>query len=442
MLLLWFGDKGIDRLDKNTKSEYETFKNMKTHRKGNQTGKCAMINSSSVNFSISSLAMGIAVVFAILMTTGCKRPDSAATQAPPPAAVTVATVQQEEMVEWSEFTGRTEAVESVEVRPRVSGYIKEVRFQSGQMVKKGDVLFVIDPRWQQADFNQKQSEVERAKVMMENARRESDRMAQLLASKSISAEEADARVAKYNEANAAMLSAEAARDFVKLDLDHTEVRAAIDGRVSRAMFTEGNFVSGIPGASALLTTLVSVNPVYVYADVDEDSLLKFNALAHDKKMQMDGDGKVPAELQLGDEQGYPHHGSIESFDNRLNAGTGSILMRVVFQNDDGRIVPGLFARIRIPMSERHSVVLVSEKAIGTDQAQKFVLTLSPSNTVVYTPVTLGPAVEGRRIVRSGLKAGEKIVVNGLQRVRPGMPVSPTEEVAANRVNEEAKSAGH
>jgi multidrug efflux system membrane fusion protein len=185
----------------------------------------------------------------------------------------------------------------------------------------------------------------------------------------------------------------------------------------------------VSGTTTLLTTLVSVDPIYVYADVDEDSLLKFNALAQAKKLEMSDDGKIPVELQLADEQGFPHQGHIESFDNHLDPNTGSILLRVVFPNGDGRIVPGLFARIRVPLSERHAAILVTERAIGTDQAQKYVLTLSATNTVAYQAVKLGPVIDQKRIVRSGLSAGDKIVVNGLQRVSPGMAVTPQEEVA-------------
>ena len=193
-----------------------------------------------------------------------------------------------------------------------------------------------------------------------------ERTAQLLANKAISAEEADGRKARYEGAKAALESA-------RLDLEYTEVRAPIDGRVSRALLTEGNYVSGVAGSASLLTTLVSVDPVYVHADIDEDACLKFSELVHDKKMGDDDGGKIPVELQLADEQGFPHLGHIESFDNRLNPDTGSILLRAVFPNDDGRIVPGLFARIRIPLSERHPALLVDERAIGTDQSQKFVL---------------------------------------------------------------------
>jgi len=344
--------------------------------------------------------------------TGCGKASgqTPSQSAPPAASVTVAPVEQKEIVEWSEFTGRTEPVDSVEVRPRASGYIQEVRFQSGQLVKKGDVLFVIDPRWAQATFDQRQAEFEQAKS-------ESDRTDLLLKNNAISAEEAGARKARYESAKAAL-------DSARLDLQYTEVRSPIDGRVSRALLTEGNYVSGVAGGASLLTTVVSVNPVYVYASVDESAYLKFSKLVEEKKIGNADGGRIPVELELADETGFPHQGRIESFDNRLDADTGSILLRAVFQNDGDRIVPGLFARIRIPLSEKHAAILVDERAIGTDQANKFVLTLTPTNTVAYQSVTLGPEVDGKRVIRTGLAVGEKIVVNGLQRVRPGMPVSP------------------
>jgi len=339
-------------------------------------------------------------------------------------------VEKKEVIEWQECTGRIEPVETVEVRPRVSGYIQGIKFQSGQMVRKGDVLVRIDPRWHQAEFDRRQADAEQARVRLENARREADRVTQLLTSKAISAEEADARQSRYHEAKAALLAAEASFNSSKLDLEYTQVRAPIDGRVSRALLTEGNYVNGVAGAATLLTTIVSVNPVYVYADVDENSLLKFNQLAASKRLETNSDGKVPVELQLADEPDFPHQGSIESFDNRLNADTGSILLRAVFPNEDGKIVPGLFARIRVPLSERYPALLVDERAIGTDQAQKFVLGVTSTNTVQYRPVKLGPLVSGKRIIRSGLESQERIVVNGLARVRPGMPVLPQEALAA------------
>jgi membrane fusion protein, multidrug efflux system len=361
-----------------------------------------------------SLAVSMLTVGALsILSTGCSHQVSQ--QGPPPAAVTVAPVEQKEIVEWSEFTGRTEPVDSVEIRPRTSGYIQEVRFQSGQLVKKGDVLFVIDPRWNQAVFDQRQAEYDQAKS-------EAGRTDKLLANNAISAEEAEARKSKAEVAKAAL-------DSAKLDLEYTEVKAPIDGRVSRALLTEGNYVSGNAGSASLLTTVVSVNPVYVNADIDEDTLLKFNELVYSKKLGTTDGGKIPVELQLADESEFPHKGYIESFDNKLDPSTGSILLRAVFPNDDSRIVPGLFARIRIPLSERHDALLIDERSVGTDQANKFVLTLTSSNTVQYQAIELGPLVDGKRVVRSGLEAGEKIVVNGMARVRPGMPVAPEDQVA-------------
>jgi len=367
----------------------------------------------------------IAAAIAALILTGCAR--SAAHPAPPAPAVTVAAVKENEIVEWEEFTGRTEAVESVEVRPQISGYIREVRFQSGQLVKKGDVLFVIDPRWREADFNRLQAEAERARAQLENAKREADRTPNLLASHAISTEDAEGRTSRFEEAKAALAAAEASRDYAKLDLEFTQVRAPIDGRISRALITDGNYVTGGSGAGTVLTTIMSIDPVYVYADVDEDSLLKFRALAACSKIETNSRGRTPVQLQLADEEGFPHEGHVESFDNHLDANTGSILLRAVFSNTDGRIVPGLFARIRLPMSGRHPALLVADRAIGTDQARKYVLTLTATNTVAYQAVVLGPEVDGKRVVRSGLHPGDKIIVNGLQRVRPGMPVAPQDE---------------
>jgi RND family efflux transporter MFP subunit len=364
--------------------------------------------------SLRPLLLGIVSGALAGILSGCSHA-AAQSKAPGPASVTIAPVEQRDIVEWTEFTGRTEPVEYVEIRPRTSGYIQEVRFQSGQLVKKGDVLFTIDPRWDQAVFDQRQAEYIQAKG-------EADRTELLLKNNAMSAEDADARKARCATAKAAL-------DSARLDLEYTEVRSPIDGRVSRALLTPGNYVSGLAGSASLLTTVVSVDPVYVYASVDEDTLLKFNRLVEAKKLGGTEDGKIPVELQLADESNFPHHGTIESFDNRLDPDTGSILLRAVFSNDDGRIVPGLFARIRIPLSEKHPVLLVDDRAIGTDQANKFVLTLTPTNTVAYQPVTLGPLVDGKRIIRSGVAAGEEIIVNGMQRVRPGMPVAPENEVA-------------
>jgi multidrug efflux system membrane fusion protein len=396
-----------------------------------------LIRHSTGTIMKKKILIGLAAVLAtaaLLALTGCGKGGSAGAAAAPPAPeVTVATIKQKDVVEWDEFTGRTEAMESVEVRPQVSGYIREVRFQSGQLVKKGDVLFVIDPRWHEADYNRLQADAERARFELENAKRQANRTTNLLADHAVSAEEGETRIASYEEAKAALAAAEAARDYAKLDLEFTQVRAPIDGRVSRALITEGNYVTGGSGAGTVLTTLVSVDPVYVYADVDEDSYLKFKALVAAGKIETNGAGRTPVELQLADEDGFPHQGCVESFDNHLDENTGTIVLRAVFSNEKGRIVPGLFARIRLPMSAKHPAFLVSERAIGTDQARKYVLILTATNTVAYQAVELGPEIEGERIVRSGLHAGDKIVVNGMQRVRPGMAVAPQEENDGQRV---------
>jgi RND family efflux transporter MFP subunit len=214
-----------------------------------------------------------------------------------------------------------------------------------------------------------------------------------------------------------------------LDLEYCEVRAPIDGRVSRALLTEGNYVSGVAGGASLLTTLVSVDPVYVYADVDEASLLKFNELVAAGKLG--ADGKIPVDLQLGDESDFPHHGTIESFDNQVDANTGSILLRSVFKNEDGRILPGLFAHIRLPLSERHPALLVNESSISTDQANKFVMTISTNNMVEYRPIKLGPLIDGLRVVTDGLTSSDRVVVSPVMaRVHPGMPVNPVVQTAA------------
>jgi multidrug efflux system membrane fusion protein len=389
------------------------------------------MSRKKILIAVSALALVLIATFPFWTRRAHAAAVTTTEAAPPPPSVTVAPIEQREIVEWEEFTGQTAPVESVEVRPRVSGYIQEVRFQSGQLVHKGDVLFVIDPRWHQADFDRLAAEAKRARVQLDKAKREADRTAQLLASKAISTEDADARVSRYDEAKAALAAAEAARDFAKLDLENTQVRAPIDGRVSRALLTEGNYVSGNASGATMLTTLVSVNPVYVYADMAEDALLRFNALAARQKLETNGDGKIPVELQLADESEFAHKGFIESFDNQLNPKTGSIILRATFANDDGRIVPGLFARIRVPLSAKYGALLVDEKALGTDQAQKYVLTLTSSNTVAYQSIVLGPAIGQKRIVRSGVRSGDRVVVNGLQRVRPGMLVKAEETAAAS-----------
>ena len=354
--------------------------------------------------------------FALLL-----RPASAQAEKPavavavPATKVTVAPVEERLVTEFEEITGRIDAMETVELRARVSGHLESVNFQAGELVKKGDVLFTIDPRWYQAQFDL-------ATARSQVAEREAKRADDLLSASAISNEEAEARRARAAEARAELATA-------RLDLEHTEVRAPIAGRVSRAFVTPGNLVSGTPVGATLLTTIVSVGQSYVYADLDESTLLKFNRLLRDKSLATQG-GHIPVDLQLADENGYPRHGYIESADNRVNPETGSLVMRMVFANDDDALVPGLFARVRVPVSAPQHMLLVSERAIGTDQSQKFVLAVDKDNVVAYRTVKLGAFVDGKRAVRDGLHAGDQIIVNGLQKVRPGMTVAPELEISA------------
>jgi multidrug efflux system membrane fusion protein len=352
---------------------------------------------------------------------------STATAAPPAPKVTVAPVEEKLVTEYEEITGRVDATETVELRARVSGHLDAVRFQAGQLVHKGDVLFTIDPRWYRAQFDLATAQAAQGRAHAEIAEREAKRADELLVSAAVSSEEAEARRSRALEARAAFASAEAALVTARLDLEHTEVQAPIDGQISRALVTTGNLVSGSPGNATMLATIVTVGEVYVYADIDESTLLKFNRLVRENRLAVEN-GRVPVEMQLADETGYPRRGYIESSDNRLNAATGSLLLRLVFSNSDHALVPGLFARVRVPIGAPQPTLLISERAIGTDQSQKFVLALAKDNTAAYRSVTLGGSVHDKRIVRSGLRPGDRVIVNGLQRVRPGMTVDP--EIAA------------
>lgn len=370
-------------------------------------------------------------VFAAYAGTHAHAADDKPAAAPKPAApkVTVAPVEEKLVTEYEELTGRVDAAETVELRPRVSGHLESVRFQAGQRVHKGDVLFTIDPRQYRAQFDLASGQATQARARAEIAEREAKRTDDLLAAAAISNEEAESRRSRAVEARAAALSAEAALALARLDLEYTEVRAPIDGQISRALVTAGNLVSGATGNATLLASIVTVGDAYVYADIDESTLLKFNRLVRENRLAVEN-GHVPVELQLADETDYPRRGFIESSDNHLNPATGSLLLRMVFPNSDHALVPGLFARVRIPIGAPSPALLISERAIGTDQSQKFVLALAQDNTAVYRTVKLGGSIQDKRVVRSGLKPGDRVIVNGLQRVRPGMAVDPEVVVTA------------
>ncbi|MEP6572895.1 MAG: efflux RND transporter periplasmic adaptor subunit [Gemmatimonadota bacterium] len=346
--------------------------------------------------------------------------------APPPPAVTVAAVPERPVTAWNEFTGRLQAVDAVEIRPRVSGYIKRVVFAEGKEVRKGDVLFEIDARPYEADLARAEAQLEQARTSASLATRDVARAERLVKVQAISREEFDSRTSAVANGAAAVRAAEAAVETAKLNLDWTHVRSPISGRVGRAEVTEGNLVQAGPPATALLTTVVSLDPIYVYFESDEQSYLRYAALTRSGPRVDAGHTRRQVFLGLANEDGqYPHEGYVDFVDNQLNPETGTIRLRAVFSNRDRIFTPGLFARIHLPESEKFVAPLVLDKAIGTDQDKKFVLVLKADSTVDYRPVKLGPLVDGLRVVSSGLKAGERVVINGLQRVRPGMKVTAT-----------------
>ena len=359
----------------------------------------------------------------LALCAGCSKPKSG----PPPFGampVSVAPPVQREIQDWDEFTGRIEASESVEIRPRVSGYVDRVHFKSGELVQKGDVLFTIDARPFQAVLDRAEAELNQAETRLKWTKSEAERAERLSVSKTMSTEEADKQRRAFEEASAGIGVSQAARKAAALDVEFCTVRAPIAGRVSRELVTAGNYVSGVAGFTTLLTTLVRMDPVHVYADVDETTFLRYQRLTTEGKATHLSDNGTPAEMQLDGESGYPHAGKIESFDNRIQGSTGSILLRAEFPNAGGTLRPGSFVRLRIPAGPKYQALLVTERAVGTDQGRKFLLIVGPNNITEYKPVEVGPLLGDQRVIRSGLAATDSVIVNGLQRARPGAPVVP------------------
>jgi multidrug efflux system membrane fusion protein len=357
-------------------------------------------------------------VAALLALGACGKAEQTTQQTPAPK-VSVAEVLQQPVNEWDEFTARLEAPESVEIRPRVSGYIDKVAFSEGSLVKKGELLFQIDPRPFQAEVDRLQAQLAQARAALARAENEARRGERLRESNAISAELADARASTAAEAKAAVAAIQAQLDNARLDLGFTHVTAPIDGRVSRAEITAGNLVNA---GQSLLTTVVSTDKVYAYFDADESAFLKYQQIA--RQAGADTRGQSPVYMGLSREDGEPHLGQLDFLDNQVNPRTGTIRGRAVFDNRDGAFTPGLYARVKLVGSNTYDAALIQDVAVGTDLGKKYVLVLGPGNKVAYRPVELGPKLEGLRIVRNGLVKGEKIVVNGLQRAMPGAPVDP------------------
>lgn len=359
----------------------------------------------------TALAVGIGALL-----TGCREAQSA----PPPPSVTVAPAIGREVADEDEFTGHFEAVNAVEVRPRVAGFVQRVAFVEGAIVHQGDALFTIDARPYEAEVARAEAELERARTRKQLADMELERAQKLVSTQAISREELDARTSGRAESDAAIRAAEAAVRVARLNLEWTVVRAPITGRVSRAEVTSGNLVQTGPAAPTLLTTIVSLDPIYVYFDSDEQAYLKY--------MDVDGAGRStrpigrPVNIGLANETGFPHQGTLDFVDNRLDRSAGTVRVRAIVPNKSQQFAPGLFARVRLVGGARHATTLVQDQSIGTDQDRKFVLVLKDDNTLDYRPVTLGRLVDGLRAIDSGLKPGERVVINGLMRVRPGMKV--------------------
>jgi RND family efflux transporter MFP subunit len=390
-----------------------------------------------------------AVVLAIaaaLTLTGCgsnaAAQAAAAAAAAPPPQVDVAQVVSKQVTEFDEFTGRFEAVERVEIRPRVSGYIASVNFAEGREVKKGDVLFVIDQRPYEADYKHAKAQLDQARSQSTLAKSERERATKLLQAHAISQEEYDTRVAGLEQADANAEAAQAALDTSALNLTFTKVTAPISGRISRALVTEGNLVST---GQTLLTTLVSIDPIYVRFDGDEQAFLRYTKIAREAaqskagaKNNEAGTTGSPVMVGLANEPGYPHQGVMVFVDNELDPTTGTIRGRAKLDNHDRVFTPGLFARVKLMGSNQYNALLINDSAVGTDQTVRYVLVVGADNKVQYRPVKLGPIIDGLRVVTDGLTVGETIVVSGLQRVRPGSPVTPARVAMGERQRGEGK----
>ncbi|MDP5032225.1 MAG: efflux RND transporter periplasmic adaptor subunit [Paraglaciecola sp.] len=335
--------------------------------------------------------------------------------------VTVAKVINERITEWDEFTGRLQAPQTVELIPRVSGYIDSVVFNEGALVKAGQLLFIIDDRAFKAEVARLKAELSSATTAAELAKSNFIRGQQLSAQKAMSAELLDSRRAAQQQAQATVASVQAALTRAELDLSYSKITAPISGRVSYANITAGNFVTA--GVSQL-THIVSTEHMHAYFDIDEQTYLKYAQLTNSGQRADARDEKAnPVYMALANETDYSHIGQVDFVDNRVNQQTGTIRVRASFPNTDHQLIPGLFAHLKLVGSKSYHGILIDEKAIGTDLNNKFVLVLN-ENTLEYRPVTLGDKLNGLRIVTGGLSADDKIVVNGLQRVRPNMQIEP------------------
>jgi multidrug efflux system membrane fusion protein len=381
------------------------------------------------------LATAVGLAFAATALTAgvlALRTSNAAPHAaePGPTPVMVATVVSAEVATWDEFSGRLEAVERVDVRSRVAGAVQSVHFREGSLVKAGDLLVTIDPAPYAAEAERAQAQAAAARARALYTKGEFERAQRLWEQRAIAQRELDQRANARDEAEANLRAAEAALQSAKLNLGYTQVRAPVSGRVGRLEVTVGNLVPAGPGAPAL-TTLVSVHPIYASFDADEQAVLRALKDAPGPAASPARLGSIPVRMTTGSGAEAPREGRLQLVDNQVNARSGTVRVRAVFDNADGSLMPGQFAQVHLGRARPTPALLVNERAVGTDQSRKFVLVVGADNKAAYREVSLGASVDGLRIVTSGLKPDERIVVNGLQRVRPGTLVAPQPVQMAN-----------
>ena len=364
------------------------------------------------------LALTLVAVVAVL--TGCNNQPPAAHNFPP-ANVTVSKPVQKEVVDWNEFTGRTAAVNLVNVTGRVSGYIVNIPFKEGDLVHKGDVLYQIDPRPYQEVYDQALGQLKQAQANQQLQQSTYERQARLQQTNVIAKEDYDTALSNKNQSAAQVISAQAAVNAAQLNLEFTRVVSPIDGRVGRQLVNIGNLVQA---DSTQLTTVVSIDPIYAYFSMDELAALGYQRLVRDGKLESTGNGNAPVYLRLQDENGFPHEGTINFADNAFDTTTGTLLIRATFANHDGFLTPGNFVRVRVEASPKYEALLVADRAIGTDQDQNFVYVVDSKNIAQMRHITMGTEADGLRVVKSGLHPDDVIVINGILKVRPNSPVKP------------------
>ena len=396
------------------------------------------MNRTQLRRSVGVTAL-VALVLALL--PGCKR--MVATQATPPPKVTVSQPLEREVIRWDQYSGYLSSPQTVTVNARVSGLIEEAPFREGAIVHAGDLLFKIDPRPFQADLDNKKAAVAQAAALAAKTRADYVRSSQLIRAQVIAPSDYDSTRASYAEADASLKAAEAAVETSRLNLEWTEVRAPITGRVSRMNVTVGNLVNGGSGQATTLTTIVSIDPLYCYLNVPESTALRYQEIALQQEKSDVAGAKVGCFLQLENETNFPHQGVIDFVDNQVDVNTGTVQIRAVFDNPTTLLTPGLFARVRIPSSGRYQALLIPDEAVNTDQNERYLLTVGTDNVAQRQTVKLGALFGSLRSITEGLKPGEWVIVSGMQSALPGAKVAPRRApISAQSLDElESMTAG-